>query len=87
MMTDPLAERIADAAIEWEKLDCLVAEEKFIATKIRAFLAERVTVEKVTKAIKSMRVDGAPIVITWSDADDLAAAVVALIQREMGQRV
>jgi len=34
-------------------------------------------VEALAKVLKSVRVDGMPIVITWSDAEDLARAALA----------
>src|SRR3990167_7768325 len=44
---------------------------------IHPVIAPADPVEALAKVLKSVRVDGMPIVITWSDAEDLARAALA----------
>ena len=94
-MTDPLVERFF-LAFQYEALalvrqkvmsgdECSALVSSFAriaAAEVRAFLAERVTVEKVADALLNVRTSGRPLSV--SVRGQLEAAVLALLRREVG---
>ena len=80
---DPLAEWLAEAEERWEKTDDPREIHAMYATEVRAFLAERVTVEQVAGLLSTFPAHSAehPFVCVPE-----AKAVLALLRREVGPR-
>ena len=84
---DPLAEWLAEAEELWEKTDDPREIHAMYATEVRAFLAERVTVERIAVALEAedtrFDTEALPAGGYWHG---LSSAVLALLRREVGPR-